>query len=672
MKITTSVKIIASLLIASCLLTITSGAQTRFTVSLKNKGGTPYSFSSPLAYLSQRAIDRRTRYGIAIDSADLPVTPAYITQIRNVPNVTVLATSRWLNQVCIQTSDPNAITTITAFPFVQSTKAVGARTAAGSGKFRGEENIPYTSSNREMRVQADYFNYGTSSFNEIHLHKGEFLHNIGLRGQGMQIAMLDAGYFNYTTLKAFDSVNINGQVLSTWDFVENNASVVEDYFHGMECFSTIAANIPGEFIGKAPKASFHLFRTENVTGEYPIEEFYWVCGAERADSTGADILSSSLGYFDFDDPVYTYTYANMDGRTTIAVKGAAVAVRKGLIVLSAIGNTGNSPDPALRFLTTPSDGDSVLAVGAVNVNGEVWPGSSYGPAPDGRIKPDVASVGFIAMKQNTGNTIGFGNGTSYATPNMAGLSTCLWQGFPEFNNMRIITAIKKSGSVYTAPNNRIGYGVPDMKKAFSDLLIQYATSTVAVTDCNATVSWISKDVRAMKYEIERKAPADPAFVKVGELNPQAGTVLANRSYTFTNALSGVAAGTVAYRIRQIIDTAAASFTAVYIDTATVTLASSCATTGTNDPDPDAALISIRPNPVVTGNATLVIQTNYAITHMPVMLYDMKGRLLYQVKSSKASGKKELEIPAQQLPAGEYIIKVLNGTKTAGTVKMIRR
>ena len=147
-------------------------------------------------------------------------------------------------------------------------------------------------------TEGDFFNYGTASFNEIHLHKGEFLHNIGLRGQGMIVTVLDGGFLNYTTLRAFDSANLNGQILSTWDFVNRESSVVEDHSHGMMCLSTIAANIPGQFTGEGAQSKLSFIQEEDVTSEYPIENSNWVCGAERADSAGRDVISSSLGYAD--------------------------------------------------------------------------------------------------------------------------------------------------------------------------------------------------------------------------------------------------------------------------------------------------------------------------------------------------------------------------------------
>lgn len=418
----------------------------------------------------------------------------------------------------------------------------------------------------------DFFNYGTGSLAEINLHKGQFLHNIGLRGQGMVIAILDGGFFNYNTLDAMDSIVLNNQVLDTWDFYSNNTTVADDHPHGMQCLSTIAANIPGLFIGKAPKAKFMLYRTEDVSSEYPIEEFNMVCGMERADSAGADVISASLGYAEFNDPSFDHTYAQLNGNTTIAAIGADLAAKKGILFVVAAGNEGSVP---WHYIMTPADGDSVIAVGAVNTSGAVGSFSSYGPSVDAQVKPDVASIGVNAMVQSTTNTVAIGSGTSFACPNMAGLSSILWQAFPEVNNMRIARALREAGSIVSTPDDRIGYGIPDLKSAFGTLLIEFATSTSTIDTCTASVTWTSKDVSAMKYEIERKLPGQPVYTKIGELFPQPGNLLAIHSYQFSNTIINSPSGSVSYRIRQIIDTALASFTAVYIDTTAVSITSGC-------------------------------------------------------------------------------------------------
>ena len=311
----------------------------RYIVQLKYKGATSHTLADPLPYLSQRAIDRRTRYGIALDSTDLPVPLSYIQQIGAIPNVTILNVSRWLNAVSIQTTDAAALTAINALPFVKITSSAAARPGNYVQKFPVEEEMLPPLAGKIDGITSDYYNYGTGSFAEIHLHNGEFLHNIGLRGQGMRIAMLDGGFFDYPSLDAFDSVNANAQVLNTWDFVSRNATVSDDHPHGMQCFSIIAANIPGQFIGKAPKAGFYLFRTEDVTSEFPIEEFNWACGAERADSSGADVISSSLGYgYQFSSPVPDYPYSDLNGDITMSARAADFAAKKGLMVFNAAGN----------------------------------------------------------------------------------------------------------------------------------------------------------------------------------------------------------------------------------------------------------------------------------------------------------------------------------------------
>ena len=641
----------------------------RYILQLKNKGATTNTLSNPSPYLSQRAINRRIRYNISLDSTDLPVPASYISQIQSIPNVTILNVSRWLNAVSIQTTDVNAISAINALPFVQNTSAIAAREVSDTKKKFPNDGKPLSNSaGKTAQTESDYFNYGAGSLAEIHLHNGEFLHNIGLRGQGMQIAMLDGGYFNYTSLKAFDSINANAQVLSTWDFVAGDASVTEDNAHGMQCFSILGANIPGQFIGKAPKASFHLFRTEDVSSEFPIEEFNWACGAEKADSTGSDIISSSLGYgYGFSAPVPDYPYSNLNGDITLSARAADLAAQKGLMVFNSAGNSGTD---YWHMITTPADGDSIVAVGSVNVSGIVAANSSYGPSADGRIKPDIASVGVNAMVQLPNNTIGIGSGTSFACPNMAGLGTCLWQGFPEYNNMRIIRALKEAGSIYNSPNDRIGYGIPDMKKAFSSLLTEFATSSATVNNCTVTLNWTSKDVATMKYEIERKAPADAAFIKISEINPLAGNLLSVHTYQAANTLTNVAAGTVAYRIRQIVDTASATFYAAYIDTADITIATACTTTATTDPDITGTKIMVAPNPA-GGAASLIVETNYAIVNMPIAVYDMKGRLMLQLHRSKAAGKISIDLPVNKLAKGKYIIRVNKGSKTIGKTELLK-
>jgi len=256
---------------------------------------------------------------------------------------------------------------------------------------------------------------------------------------------------------------------------------------------------------------------------------------------------------------------------------------------------------------------------------------------------------------------------------MAGLATCLWQGFPEFNSMKIVRTLQQTGSIFAAPNDRIGYGIPNLKTAFGKLLVDFATSTSSVNSCNAVVNWTSKDVDAMKYEIERKMPGELVYTKITEVNPTAGKLLATHNYQFNNALLTPTAGTISYRIRQIIDTAVASFTAVYIDTTEITISAGCFPTSTGgNPQTITDKVMVQPNPVAgSNNATLIVETTYAVNNMPIAIFDMKGNRVFQMKSSKATGRKTIDLPVGILPAGKYFIKVYNSQKAIGTADLIK-
>lgn len=536
---------------------------TKYIVRLKDKGSNPFSISNPIQYLTQRSIDRRTRYNISIDSTDLPITPRYIDSIRMAGAVTILNTSKWLNQVAIQTSDAAALVKINNFPFVVSTGPVAPRNNLNDVPVNKKLDVSYSDINKPEPaniITGDYYNYG-QSYGQVHLHNGEFLHNRGFRGEGMHMAVLDAGFFNYLTLPTFDSIRNNGQVLGTWDFVSRHASVNEDHPHGMQCLSTIAANMPGVFMGTAPKTSFYLYRTEDVSSEYPIEEQNWVAGMERADSLGVEITSTSLGYFNFDNPMFNYTYADMDGNTSLSAKGADLAAKKGILCVLAAGNEGNS---AWRYIITPSDADSVMAVGAVNVAGNVGSFSSYGPSSDGQIKPSVAAVGVSAVIANTSTgQPGFGSGTSFACPNMAGLTTCLWQAFPEINNMGIINVMQESATRATNPNDRIGYGIPDMKKAFVKLIKQLYTQQSAVSNCSVTLQWAAKTDSVISIEVERKLPAELNYTVV---NTKASTgAFQSRNFSFVDDLRNFPTTGVKYRFKMNI----AADTSFYLDSMTI-------------------------------------------------------------------------------------------------------
>ena len=632
----------------------------RYLIRFKDKGSAPYTFNNPTQYLSQRAIDRRLRFSISIDSTDLPISPQYLQAIKDVPGVTILNASRWLNHVSVLVTDPQALTAINNFSFVAVSSRIAnrLRTESDAKPFKEWETLrtQQPSTGAGERITTDFYSYG-NSYAQVHIHNGEFLHNIGLRGQNMIIGMLDVGFQNYTTVTGFDSARNNGQILGTWDFVDRNYSVAEDNAHGEQCFSILAANIPGVFVGTAPKANYYLFKTEDINSEYPIEEHNWVCGAERIDSAGGDLVSSSLGYYIFDDPSLNYTYADMNGNTTIAARGADLAAKKGVLVVNAVGNSGNT---AWHYLLTPADGDSVLAVGAANTSGQPGSASSYGPSSDGQVKPDIASVGVSTFVQYSDNSIGSGNGTSYACPNIAGLITCLMQGFPEFNNMKIINAVRQAGNNVATPNDRIGYGIPDMKKALVSLLKDYVTSNATASNCKTTLSWKSKDMSAMKYEIERKVPDETEFKKIAE-QPGTGPIFSSHTYQYTDTLNNVPAGLLSYRIRQIVDTAAAGFTSALIDTATVEISPSCNL---------EEYVSISPNPAKNH---FVLQINFPqkIESLTIRIADMQGSIVDVIRKTKIEGPTNFNIPIPRLSNGKYFVSVFNNNQLLATKSVMK-
>ena len=503
----------------------TQAQYSKYLIKFTNKTGSSGTLNNPSSFLSAKSIARRTRYNIGYDSTDLPVTVKYLDSLKAAGAVTVISYSKWLNQALISTTDASALIKINKLSFVQSSKPASFQPTVvfpTIDKFKLDITTQAQQQNSTVSTQTDALAYG-SSYGQVHIHKGETLHNAGFQGQGMTIAILDAGFNNYTVLGAFDSLRKNKQILGEYDFVKNENSVTEDHPHGMWCFSIMAANIPGSYVGTAPKASYYLFRTEDAATEFPIEEHHWVVAAEKADSLGVDMISSSLGYSTFDDPSLNHSYADMNGKSTMITIGADLATKKGILVCNSAGNDGNN---TWKYIIAPSDGYNVLSVGAVTVAGVPASFSSYGPSADGRIKPNVASVGQMTYIIQTNNTVVQGSGTSFSNPNIAGLIACLWQAFPEFNNLKIIDAVQRSCPTYATPNDRIGYGIPDMQVAYTILMQQRLEKQLQN-------NWVSISPNPVVYNpiVLVKAPT------TGTLQLQITDMIGRSIYTYSNAVT---------------------------------------------------------------------------------------------------------------------------------------
>lgn len=434
----------------------------RYWISFTDKNNSPYSLSNPQDYLSQRAIDRRIRQQIPLDSTDLPVNPAYLDSIRN-KGATIRHTSKWLNGATIQAT-PQQLIAIQALPFVKGSLQNGRIVVSAAHKLVSMREMP------AQRTQFTPAQYG-DSYNQIAMHKGDVLHNAGFRGEGMLIAVFDAGFINVDQLACFDSLRILNKIKDTYDFVDLDNDVYGQDSHGTYVLGCMAGWIPGSLIGTAPKADYLLYRTENNVGgsEYQIEEDNWVAAAERADSAGVDVMNTSLSYTTFDNPAMNHTYADMDGNTARITQAADLAASKGIMVVVSAGNYGSG---SWQYIGAPADGDSVLSVGAVDATGSRVGFSSKGPTADGRIKPNVMAQGAGSITCGLQNgTIGL-NGTSFSGPIMAGLVTCLWQAYPSLTNMQLLQAIQQSASKANNPDNEMGYGIPDFQAARQALTVQ--------------------------------------------------------------------------------------------------------------------------------------------------------------------------------------------------------
>lgn len=426
-------------------------APNTYWVKLKDKRGTPYQISLPQEFLSERAIIRRIKQQIAVDETDLPVSPVYLDSLEQL-GLEIVHSSKWLNGATVRAMDTSVVRRVIALDFVESVELTkpGNTLKSAKSKFKEESRTDYSPAH-----------YG-KAYTQLKQLNGQYLHNKGFRGKGIHIAILDAGFWHVDQITAFDSLRNSGRILGTRDFVAPGSDFFEQHTHGMSVLSTMGGNIPGELVGTAPDASFYLFRSEDDASEFLIEEDNWVAAAELADSVGADVINSSLGYSQFDDSTMNHTYSDMNGITTRVTQGANMAFKKGILVFASAGNEGNNE---WRRIVSPSDGENVLSIAAVDTLGNRASFSSVGPAFGGAVKPNVAAVGRFTFLVNSNGVLGPSNGTSFSSPVMAGMGACLLQSNPRATVKQVKTAIEQSSSQYLTPDSLIGYGIPDFEKA---------------------------------------------------------------------------------------------------------------------------------------------------------------------------------------------------------------
>lgn len=447
-------------------------AQSYYWVGFTDKNNSEFSISDPGKYLSERAIQRRQRQQIAIDSLDLPVNKNYIDEVQAL-GAELLHSSKWLNGITVKATSDSFQYKVLQLSFVkeiQLTKKIGTKSAYNKWSTESEsETVPIDTS------------YYGPSVSQVSTLNGQFLHNHGYRGLGMHIAILDGGFLNVDIYPAFDSLRANGQILGTKDFVNPQSNIYATNYHGMSVLSCMGGNIPGQLIGTAPEASYWLLRSEDTGTENLIEEDNWVAAAEFADSVGCDVINSSLGYSTFDDPAMNHTYAEMDGKTTRATRGANIAAKRGMLVFVSAGNEGNK---SWRYISAPSDGENVIGVGAMNKDTIAASFSSYGPAYGGQTKPNVSAIGWNTYMQLSNGTLGYANGTSFSSPVMAGMAACFWQSVRHVPAAEIKKTIEKFSHLYTNPHSQLGFGVPDFERAWKFYF------PLGIADLDESVDWL--------------------------------------------------------------------------------------------------------------------------------------------------------------------------------------
>ena len=437
----------------------------KYFVAFTDKNGTPYSINNPQAFLTQRAIDRRNAQGIAITEEDLPVNPAYVNAVA-ATGVQVYTRCKWFNGITVRAVDSSVLNSIRALGFVLSITRVTAynskTSSASERKFKRERvQLKHNEIHKfNSPGSPQSYNYGPS-YTQIHQLNGDVLHNLGYRGQGKVIAILDVGFQNVDILPAFDSARANNQILGTRDFVSPDSNVYRGDSHGEMVLSEMLGDDPGNLIGTAPKASYWLIRTDDQNSENIVEEYNWVVGAEMADSVGADVITSSLGYSSFDNNWKDHTCADMNGYTNPSTRGANMAFSMGIALSIACGN-------GVGFngcVDSPSDAVDALGIGAVDSSGHYAPFSSTGTVDTTYVKPNLACMGVNCTAAAPDSSYGIPSGSSFATPINAGLMACLWQARPTLTPTQLYLAIEKSASQYANPDSLLGYGIPDYAMA---------------------------------------------------------------------------------------------------------------------------------------------------------------------------------------------------------------
>ena len=432
--------------------------------ALKDKAATNYTLDKPQRFLSQKSLERRQRQGVAIDSTDLPVCRAYI-KLFDVRGTKIVGTSKWQNTVLVQSNDSLLLDKLSQQDIVHHAKCVFVAPDSIEEPDDIRWNV-HEDFNRWDSVKNDPYGMARG---QIEMLNGTKLHELDYTGRGMTIAVIDGGFQNYDRIPAFKETHIVG----TRNFVPARIDKVLQVCergpfhaidHGTKVLSALAANAPEVHIGTAPDADYWLLRSEANQIEQPIEEDLWAMAVETADSVGADIISSSLGYYAYDEGRGNYRLQDLNGHTAFISYEASMLAGKGIVLCNSAGNSGMGQ---WKKIGVPADAPDIITVGAIDRDKRLASFSSIGPSQDGRIKPDIMAQGAPAALISGRGTLVHDMGTSFSTPIVSGLVACLWQALPNKNAREIIQLVRESASQYNEPTNIFGYGIPDFWKAYT-------------------------------------------------------------------------------------------------------------------------------------------------------------------------------------------------------------
>jgi serine protease AprX len=419
----------------------------QYRIWFNDKPESVHSVDEPAKFLSEQAIAHREKQNIPIDSTDLPIDPVRLKKLSEL-GARILATSKWLNTATIALTDTTDLSAIASLSFVKKYESLGVAVQPVSNLKKRQKQIESESENP----------YGDAAL-QIEVHNGDELHRAGFTGKGMTIAVIDGGFFNADRNPKFDQ----NKIVGNHDFIDKKMDFMHGDTHGSSVLSTMLVKDSSVFIGTAPDAAYWLLRSEDTDTEYPAEEDYWVAALEYADSIGADVITSSLGYSEFDDSRFNHTWDQLDGKSAFISQAAAMGVQKGLLIVVSAGNEGGNNWGKITF---PGDVDGVLTVGAVSPNLKPAYFSGRGFTADGRIKPDIMGIGATAATITPEGNTAWKDGTSFSAPIIAGLTACLRQALPDLSAQEIVGLIKNNSSQSLTPDSVMGYGIPDFYAAY--------------------------------------------------------------------------------------------------------------------------------------------------------------------------------------------------------------